>query len=125
MSLGKDKALEGEHLTEVRKFLLFRKYLQILVVLGYKSCLDKLVNVDEHGISRKSRVALVRGVTEACGAYRKNLPVGLTCFFQKINEFICLAAESSHSVWRREACNVHKNAASSHKFIRPFGYFIQ
>ena len=62
---------------------------RIQILLCEKALLHKGVQINKIGISRISGKRLIRRITVAGGSQRQDLPVGLTCLFQKIYKLIC------------------------------------
>ena len=76
--------------------------------------LYRRVQIDEVRVACKGGAGLVGGIAESGGSQRQDLPIALTGFFQKIDEFIGLFAHGAHAVLAGQAGDVHQNTAASH-----------
>ena len=74
----------------------------------------QLIRADKIRIPREGRKGLVGRISESRRSHRQNLPVFLTCFFQKIHEPVRLFREASDSVFPGKTEERHQYSACPH-----------
>ena len=73
------------------------------------------VQVDEIGVARKGRTALVGAVTVAGGAQGQDLPDGLAGLGQKVHEFVGGLPEAADPIGSGKAGNRHQDSTFTHR----------
>ena len=77
--------------------------------LGFQS-----IQINEIGVARKGRAALVGAVPIARGAQGQDLPDLLACRRKEIHKFFCLFAKAADPVGAGQAGHRHQNTTFTH-----------